>query len=130
MPLTEKEILDFLYKKKKTLELELEKVNQAIMAFDSSIDFVSAKSEIKTVDLTVPSKYENRLKLDNKIIYILSLIKKGNKNEIVDKILSFEPNLEETKLLNNVAVRLSFLLKNRLIEASKVGKSYDYFLPS
>lgn len=129
MSISEKEVLDFLYKKKKTLEEELVKVNQAIEALDGSARSFHVRHEREDKKIPIPAKYEKRLKIDIKIAYILSLIKKGNKEEIINKIIEFEPDYEEEKLKSNVAVRLSFLLKNNYIKATKTGRSYDYFLP-
>lgn len=65
-------------------------------------------------------------RLDEKISYILTKIGNGFKEDILAELLALQPELKIRKLDNQVAVRLSYLLKNGLINGKKIGKRFEY----
>lgn len=69
-------------------------------------------------------------KLDMKIAHVLSVIDSGFKEDILREIIQRQPELNARKLELLLAVRLSYLIKNDLIGAKKVGRRYQYRLLS
>ncbi|UCS92428.1 hypothetical protein KZP23_17250 [Echinicola marina] len=125
--ITDQQILIHLNSKKKYLLSELNKIELAIQAFKGNFNSKKEmESNLKKIE--IPKKYNKNDKTDLKIAFVLSKLNRADKNEIVKEILNLEPDQDEKKLINNVSVRLSFLLKNNKIIAEKAGRNYIYFL--
>jgi len=67
-------------------------------------------------------------KLDHKISYALYNIGNGFKEDILEVLQQEQPDADPHKLEQAVAVRLSYLLKNGLIDAIKIRGRYEYAL--
>jgi len=137
--ITEKQIIEFLKQKRISLLEELHKTDTALRAlgieeqnFSDSIEHLRINSgHPKRSHLSPLSKiqdYKTDLKLDEKIAFALTHLKYGTKKEIIDYLLQTDPELDPKKLENNLAVRLSSLLKDNQIDGNKKGRTYSYHL--
>jgi len=137
--ITEKQIIEFLKQKRISLIEELHKTDTALRAlgieedlFTVSPDFYqqNSRTRIKT-NLPTLSKitdYKTDLKLDEKIAFALTHLKYGTKKEITEYLIQTDSTLDPIKLENNIAVRLSSLLKDNQIDGNKKGRTYSYHL--
>lgn len=81
------------------------------------------KGALKPVEVFDPES-----KLDHKISYALYNIGNGFKEDILEVLQQEQPKADPHKLEQAVAVRLSYLLKNGLIDATKIRGRYEYTL--
>lgn len=82
-----------------------------------------AKEVLRPVEVFNPES-----KLDHKISYALYNIGNGFKEDILEVLQQEQPETDPHKLEQAVAVRLSYLLKNGLIDATKIRGRYEYTL--
>ena len=81
----------------------------------------------KSKKILLPEKrYIRFAKLDRKIAFALTKLGMAFKEDIIEIVKKEEPEQNLHKLGNVISVRLSYLLKNKLIEANKEGKKYRY----
>lgn len=81
------------------------------------------KGVLKPVEVFDPES-----KLDHKISYALYNIGNGFKEDILEVLQQEQPETDPHKIEQAVAVRLSYLLKNGLIDATKIRGRYEYTL--
>lgn len=137
--ITEKQIIEFLKQKRLTLLEELHKTDTALKAlgieeelFPPSMEYLlhntgTGKKSLLPA-LSKIADYKPDLKLDDKIAFALTHLKYGTKKEITEYLLETDPTLDPKKLENNIAVRLSSLLKDNQIDGNKKGRTYSYHL--
>ncbi|GGZ22859.1 hypothetical protein GCM10007049_14620 [Echinicola pacifica] len=136
--ITDKQILDHLNSKKEDLNQELKKIEVAIAALNGlsspkagragTTKSIGSKSKGAAKKLPAKEAFDKNDKVDYKIAYALTQLKEANKVEIIEEILKQEPEMDQKRAEGNVAVRLSFLVKNDMIQASRSGRSYIYSL--
>ncbi|QNL49683.1 soluble adenylyl cyclase-like protein [Olivibacter sp. SDN3] len=140
--ITEKQVVSFLKQRQQQLLDELKSIEVTINAiaqtksassndrFQMDIDgSVSLKPKKKNVKSLVPQESFNpNSKLDQKISYALTQIGTGYKDDILEVLNKAQPEADPYKVEKAVAVRLSYLLKNDFIQATKHGRSYKYSL--
>jgi len=126
--ITEKQIVDFLRQKRANLLEELEKTELALKALGEDPHPTAPESKESTQPLQGIAEYDANLKLDQKIAFALYHLKVATKSDIVNFLATTDPELDVQKLENNLAVRLSHLIKENLIEGNKVGRTYNYHL--
>jgi len=137
--ITEKQIIEFLKQKRISLLEELHKTDTALRAlgideqiFSDSIEHLRINTGPVTRSHMPPLNkildYKSDLKLDEKIAFALTHLKYGTKKEITDYLIQTDPKLDPKKLENNIAVRLSSLLKDHQIDGNKKGRTYSYHL--
>ncbi|MFC6100028.1 hypothetical protein [Olivibacter domesticus] len=81
------------------------------------------KGILKPVEVFDPES-----KLDHKISYALYNLGNGFKEDILEVLQQEQPKADARKLEQAVAVRLSYLLKNDFIDATKIRGRYEYAL--
>ncbi len=142
--ISETEIMTFLEARKERLLEEIEKIDLTINTLKSTSNVLldpSALSERRSardgvVRRIVPSakrlvtqnEFNAFSKLDQKIAYALTQIGRGNKEDILKVLVDKQPELDANKIEKALAVRLSYLLKNNLVDAEKVSRNYQYSL--
>jgi len=136
--ITEKQIIEFLKQKRISLIEELHKTETALRALGvddehskyTQDNFLYSQPRNKTnlPPLNKISEYKADLKLDEKIAFALTHLKYGTKKEIAEFLLHTDSTLDVKKLENNIAVRLSSLLKENQIDGNKKGRTYSYHL--
>lgn len=139
--ITEKQLISFLLNKQKLLKNELRKVDLALEALgvepqlyssfnDSDNDEAPDYAFIKIIkqNLSVTTIFDPSSKLDYKIAFALSQSERLSKDEILAIILNQQPELDKNKFEKTLAVRLSYLLKNKYIAGKKNGRTYFYSL--
>jgi len=72
--------------------------------------------------------FDPESKLDHKISYALYNIGNGFKEDILEVLQQEQPEADPHKLEQAIAVSLSYLLKNGLIDATKIRGRYEYTL--
>ncbi|GAA4793857.1 hypothetical protein GCM10023231_22750 [Olivibacter ginsenosidimutans] len=135
--ITEKQVVEFLKLRQQQLKEELKSIEVTINAIgqtktlglsgggaDYSTDTFGKKGVDKA--LKPQEKFNINSKLDQKISYALTKIGAGYKDDILDVINKAQPEMDPYKVEKAVAVRLSYLLKNDFIQATKNGRSYKY----
>lgn len=143
--ISEKQILTFLEFRRERLIEEVEKIDLTINTLKSSANILTdngplverkertifSKKPISSAKKLVPQEVFNPFsKLDQKIAYALTTIERGNKEDILKVLSDKQPELDSNKIEKALAVRLSYLLKNNLIDAEKVSRNYQYSLKS
>ena len=89
----------------------------------------NASSPAKTKDVLKPVEiFDSKSKLDQKISYALNNLGNGFKEDILEVLQQKQPDTDSHKLSQAIAVRLSYLLKNKLIDARKIKGRYEYAL--
>lgn len=139
--INEQQIIEFLRQREQLLKEELRKIRATISVLDSSSSALGSilaaeaaakkSSSIRTVvrkPLTPVHEYSAAARLDDKISYALTKLKQGYKEDIIAVMVENEPDLDMIKLQNAVGVRLSYLIKNDLIEGEKHGRKFYYNL--
>jgi len=137
--ITEKQIIEFLKQKRLTLLEELHKTDTALRAlgieediYPSSIEYLmhttGSGKKPNLPPLSKITEYKVDLKLDEKIAFALTHLKFGTKKEITEYLIQTDPAIDPKKLENNIAVRLSSLLKDNQIDGNKKGRTYSYHL--
>lgn len=91
--------------------------------------FLAHNNSPKTKEVLRPVEVFNpESKLDHKISYALYNIGNGFKEDILEVLQQEQPEADPHKLEQALAVRLSYLLKNGLIDATKIRGRYEYAL--
>lgn len=89
----------------------------------------NASSLAKTKDVLKPVEiFDPKSKLDRKISFALNNLGNGFKEDILEVFQQKQPDTDPNKLGQAIAVRLSYLLKNKLIDAKKIRGRYEYAL--
>lgn len=139
--ITEKQVVEFLRQRQQQLKDELRSIEITINTITQSKsasltsqpvgeqteEAPKRKKDGKKV-LIPQEKFNPNSKLDQKISYALTQIGAGFKDEILDVLNKAQPEVDPYKVEKAVAVRLSYLLKNDFIQATKYGRSYKYSL--
>lgn len=143
MNITEKQVVEFLKQRQQQLKEELKSIEITINAITQSktpsliSDKVKSDSDHEdeprrrkgTHRALVPQETFNiNSKLDQKISYALTQLGSGYKDDILEVLNKAQPQVDPYKVEKAVAVRLSYLLKNEFIDATKHGRSYKYSL--
>lgn len=141
--ITEKQVVEFLKQRQQQLKEELKSIEITINAItqSKSINLTNdkIKSEVDEIEeprrrkgthkaLTPQENFNINSKLDQKISYALTKIGSGYKDDILEVLNKAQPEIDPYKVEKAVAVRLSYLLKNDFIQATKHGRSYKYSL--
>ncbi|MEH6305382.1 soluble adenylyl cyclase-like protein [Olivibacter sp. CPCC 100613] len=142
--ITEKQVVEFLKLRQQQLREELKSIEVTINAIgqSKSVNFTGerVKNDLSEVDdsakkrkiagkaLTPQDNFNVNSKLDQKISYALTKIGSGYKDDILEVLNKAQPDADPYKVEKAVAVRLSYLLKNDFIQATKHGRSYKYSL--
>lgn len=139
--INEQQIIEFLKQREQLLKEELRKVRATInvldsssialgnsMAFEGGLKKSGTTRTVVRKPLTPVNEYSPNARLDEKIAYALTQVKQGYKEDIIEVMLKEEPDLDLIKLQNAVGVRLSYLIKNELIEGEKHGRKFYYNL--
>lgn len=137
--ITEKQIVEFLKQKRVSLIEELHKTETALKAlgieeelFPFAPDYnppnLRTRNKSNLPPLSRIKEYKADLKLDEKIAFALTHLKFGTKKEITEFLIETDSSLDPKKLENNIAVRLSSLLKDNQIDGNKKGRTYSYHL--
>ncbi len=143
--ITEQDIIVFLKDKVESLKAELNKAQSALEAFTNSgvtapskavaeprvpsaprTRKTAPKKEVKA--MVVPESYDEKLKLDSKIAYVLSQNGPLFNTEIIERLQGQEPDKDADKLSKAVTVKLSALHKAGRIKGAKVGRKFKYEL--
>ncbi|KEO71706.1 hypothetical protein [Anditalea andensis] len=132
-PVIEDQILELMHERLKDLMGKVKSLQVAIAAMEQTRNGSPSFNGTHIPDSQTPklqpiSTYNSDMKLDEKIAYALSKLDKATKKEIVGKIVEAEPETNIDKLDSNIAVRLSFLLKEQQISGIKQGRVYHYSL--
>lgn len=138
---SEKQLVDYLIHKQQVLKSELKKVELALEALKIDLNDVISNSNEKSegaIDRLTISATKERLqpvkefhqhgRLDHKIAFALSEKNDLTKEEILGVIVKNQPELDRNKFEKSLAVRLSLLLKNNMINGNKNGRNYTYRL--
>ncbi len=139
---SEKQVITFLIEKHRFLTEDLKKVELALDALGAQYEPYNTivlktsnagnseplSSRINLNPLQRNTTYNSYDKIDQKISFALTQRGSGSKEEILEVILKNEPELNKVKFENTLSVRLSFLLKYKLIGAEKEGRNYIYKL--
>ncbi len=135
---TERQVTIFLVNKQQMLKEELKKVELALEALNISFEAsetVNSNDEknrslsfIVRDALRVMPEFDPNSKLDNKIAFALSQKKDLTKDDILEIIAKHQPTLDKNKFERTLAVRLSYLLKHKMISGEKRVRSYIYNL--
>lgn len=135
--INEKQVIEFLKERQQLLKDELKKIENTINVIESSNLILSGSSSVKRVSRDVqpstkklePIKvFKPNGRFDERISYVLTKLKSGYKEDILDMLLEMQPDEDIVKLQNALGVRLSYLLKNDLIEGEKHGRKFKYSL--
>jgi len=137
--ITEKQIIEFLKQKRLGLLEELHKTDTALRAlgigeeiYPPSMEYLlhntGTGKKPNFPPLSKITDYKADLKLDEKIAFALTHLKYGTKKEIAEYLLQTDPSIDPKKLENNLAVRLSSLLKDNQLDGNKKGRTYSYHL--
>lgn len=141
--INEEHIIQFLKQREQLLLEELKKVRATISVIQSSGLALNSNPYPKQPSAMIkPSKADlqirkalkpineflERGKLDDKISFALTKLKKAYKEEILDVLIENQPTIDVVKLQNAVGVRLSYLLKNNMIAGEKHGRKFNYSL--
>jgi len=138
----EDQIIEFLKQREQLLQEELEKIRATINVIDSSSIILNKQlvSNIPSAEKSSESKksiskelksindFPEKGKLDDKISFALTKLKKGYKEDIINVLIENQPTIDVVKLQNAVGVRLSYLLKNNMLAAEKYGRKFKYSL--
>lgn len=138
----EDQIIEFLKQREQLLQEELEKIRATINVIDSSSIILNKQlvSNVSTTENSSGSKksvskilkpindFPEKGKLDDKISFALTKVKKAYKEDILKVLIENQPTLDVVKLQNAVGVRLSYLLKNDMLSAKKYGRKFKYSL--
>ncbi|HWV74126.1 MAG TPA: hypothetical protein VN040_20550 [Pseudosphingobacterium sp.] len=84
---------------------------------------IKVKKALQPVEVFDPHS-----KLDHKISYALYTLGSGFKEDILEVLQQEQPDADPHKFEQAVSVRLSYLLKNGVIDATKIGRRYEYML--
>jgi len=137
--ITEKQVVEFLKQRQQQLKEELRSIEVTINTLTQSkpatlsgnVKFEEDEDTKKKKSgkaLVPQQEFNANSKLDQKISYALTKIGSGYKDDILAVLNEAQPELDPYKLEKAVAVRLSYLLKNDFIQATKNGRSYKYSL--
>lgn len=142
--ITEKQVVEFLKLRQQQLREELKSIEVTINAIaqTKSVNLVNDKIKTELSDTEEVSRkrkgtakalppqddFNVNSKLDQKISYALTKIGSGYKDDILEVLNKAQPEADPYKVEKAVAVRLSYLLKNDFIQATKHGRSYKYSL--
>jgi len=137
----ERQVIDYLKKMRISLIEEIKSIDKIIDGMIGNNGFSSKTLQNLQNGLTeedlarftkkklIPvEKFHPQSKLDQKISYALTNVGQGFKEDILDVLHRQQPDLDAHKLEKVLAVRLSYLLKNGLIEGKKIGRRYEYAL--
>lgn len=137
----ERQVIDYLKKKRFSLITEIKSIDKIIDSIIGANDFSNKTLQNLQNGLTdrdlerfakkklIPvEKFHPQSKLDQKISYALTNVGQGFKEDILDVLHQKQPDLDVYKLEKVLAVRLSYLLKNGLIQGKKIGRRYEYAL--
>lgn len=142
--ITEKQVVEFLKLRQQQLKEELKSIEVTINAIAQSksvnlgndrnksdspdTDDATKKRKTASKALAPQENFNVNSKLDQKISYALTKIGSGYKDDILEVLNQAQPEADPYKVEKAVAVRLSYLLKNDFIQATKHGRSYKYSL--
>ncbi|WP_134087893.1 soluble adenylyl cyclase-like protein [Olivibacter sp. XZL3] len=142
--ITEKQVVEFLKLRQQQLKDELKSIEVTINAIaqSKSLNLVTDKTKSDSAEpddsikkrkgtgkaLAPQETFNVNSKLDQKISYALTKIGSGYKDDILEVLTKAQPDADPYKVEKAVAVRLSYLLKNDFIQATKHGRSYEYSL--
>lgn len=141
--INEKDIIQFLNQREQLLLDELKKIRATISVIESSGLVLNSNSDSKSSSsINKPLKVEKPVrsalkpvnefvekgKLDDKISFALAKLKKAYKEDILTVLIENQPAIDVVKLQNAVGVRLSYLLKNKMIAGAKHGRKFNYSL--
>jgi len=86
-------------------------------------------NDIKVKKVLQPVEvFDPHNKLDHKISYALYTLGSGFKEDILEVLQQEQPEADPHKFEQAISVRLSYLLKNGFIDATKIGRRYEYAL--
>ncbi len=149
--ITEQDVISFLQEKLDRLNAEIKKTQAALEAFSenkpeakklSAIENIADEPSVKgrrgrkpsvkgsiSKPLSVPEEYDNNLRLDKKIGFILKEAENPlNSTEIVARMQELEPDKDAEKLTKAVTVKLSSLYKSGKLTGNKDGRKLRYQL--
>ncbi|MES2428609.1 MAG: hypothetical protein V4560_16625 [Bacteroidota bacterium] len=140
--ITDAQVLAQLRTRKLRLQLELERVNIAIRAFENikDIDPLDAivfeledpLSDNFGVDDTLAKSilmYNPKMSMEKKILYVLEEIGNGDAHAITEYLLKVDGHIKDTvKLFNSVTYSASRMYKTGKLNVSKEGKKNVYKL--
>ncbi|MFB5946617.1 soluble adenylyl cyclase-like protein [Albibacterium profundi] len=133
--INEKQVIEFLRERQQLLKEELKKVENTISVIESSNIVLSGTTTAKKITRDVqPStrkleavqEFKPHGRFDERISYALTKLKSAYKEDILEVLLEEQPDQDVVKLQNALGVRLSYLLKNNLIDAEKHGRKFYY----
>jgi len=138
--ISEQQVIHYLKQMRSTLLKEIKSIDQIIEGMtdmhhrnrwsfpnQQQID-QATQAHISKKKLSPTEKFDPAAKLDCKISFALTNVGQGFKEDILDILQKAQPNLDAYKLKKVLAVRLSYLLKNGLIDGRKIGRRYEYAL--
>lgn len=136
---SENDVVELLKTRQAVLRIELERIEQALAIFhnsgveklenDSPGHKLRAElSELSRKDLLIPEEYDQNYKWDTKVLFALSQRNYSFKEDVISKICELEKGVTSDTIKNIVSVKLSSLLKERIIGATKKGRKFEYFL--
>ena len=135
--INEKQVIEFLKERQQLLKDELKKIENTINVIESSNVILSGSTPSRKAPKEVTAstrklepihEFKPHGRFDERIGYALTKLKSGYKEDILEVLLEEQPDTDILKLQNALGVRLSYLLKNGLIEGEKHGRKFKYTL--
>jgi len=136
----EQQVIHYLKQMRVALLKEIKSIDQTIKGItdthlnqrwplvDQQPIYRDTRTHVSKKKLSPTEKFDPTAKLDCKISFALTNVGQGFKEDILDILQKAQPNLDAYKLKKVLAVRLSYLLKNGLIDGRKIGRRYEYAL--
>lgn len=133
--INEKQVIEFLRERQQLLKEELKKVENTINVIESSNVVLAGTTPARKIARDVPPStrkleavnvFKPHGRFDERISYALTKLKSAYKEDILEVLLKEQPEQDVVKLQNALGVRLSYLLKNSLIDAEKHGRKFYY----
>jgi len=127
--LSDKEMLEQLYLQEKDLLQKLKFIREGIITYGGNITEILSVNN-KENEIHNKFEYEKEGTWSDKVLCVLGEIGSGFANDIIDKILEKEPDLDRENTTKAVTVAASKLFRGKItgkkIRAKRIGKKYKY----
>ena len=104
-------------------------VNGASVKTENKTNGIVTNQEVKEIVTEISTKYDKEtLTWEERCIFILNELGKSTVDDVIKRILHYEPSVSETTARNVATNKLSKMYRDHKIKADVSKKKYKYYL--